>query len=74
MAEVFGCPFCGAEVIAYKGLMGITMFRCTNRRTCGAVISFDSLAANAGEPPINLFNRRIKIEFIPIKTRRKKKG
>lgn len=46
--EVRDCPFCGAKVNVSHGALHIApfyFFKCKNKN-CGAVVSFDNLAAN----------------------------
>lgn len=45
MAELKPCPFCGSKVREAEGIRNILFYLCTNSK-CGAVISFDNLAAD----------------------------
>lgn len=39
MTTLKRCPFCGKEVETERGIGGIRLFNCTNKR-CGAMVSF----------------------------------
>ncbi len=54
------CPFCGAEVKVSNGVMGeLRFYCCTNRKGCGATISFNNPLANKVPSSTDkYFNRR----------------
>ena len=54
------CPFCGSKVEVTRGIANVPFlfFKCTNS-DCGAVISFDNVAANLKPiSAIDNYNRR----------------
>ena len=36
------CPFCGASTYEVMSGTGVKCIRCTNKRTCGAIVSFNN--------------------------------
>lgn len=36
------CPFCGASTYEVMSGTGVKCIRCTNKRTCGAIVSFSN--------------------------------
>ena len=36
------CPFCGASTYEVVSVTGMKCVRCTNKRTCGAIVSFNN--------------------------------
>ena len=55
------CPFCGHEVIEIIGTMELRFFKCLNRQTCGAVMSFDNDYYNHNpDSTRDIYNRRVK--------------
>ncbi len=53
------CPFCGAVIRKRIGFGGIQFYECTDKKNCGAIVSFDSdaCAANPEKADEN-WNRR----------------
>lgn len=37
------CPFCGASTYEVMSGTGVKCIRCTNKRTCGAIVSFNTV-------------------------------
>lgn len=57
------CPFCGASTYEVMSGMGVKCIRCTNKRTCGAIVSFSNKDCNErGVSPVKYFNRRAERE------------
>ena len=53
------CPFCGASTYAVVSVTGMKCVRCTNKRTCGAIVSFNNKDCDErGVSPVKYFNRR----------------
>lgn len=53
------CPFCGASTYEVMSGTGVKCIRCTNKRTCGAIVSFSNKDCNErGVSPVKYFNRR----------------
>ena len=40
------CPFCGASTYEVMSGTGVKCIRCTNKRTCGAIVSFSNKDCN----------------------------
>ena len=60
--NIKGCPFCGNEITAFKGVGNVTVFKCLNDN-CGAVVSFNgskSIGNGAAEAvnPLENWSRR----------------
>jgi hypothetical protein len=57
------CPFCGASTYEVMSGTGVKCIRCTNKRTCGAIVSFSNKDCNErGVSPVKYFNRRAERE------------
>ena len=57
------CPFCGASTYEAMSGTGVKCIRCTNKRTCGAIVSFSNKDCNErGVSPVKYFNRRAERE------------
>lgn len=53
------CPFCGASTYEVMSGTGAKCIRCTNKRTCGAIVSFNNKDCDErGVSPVKYFNRR----------------
>lgn len=53
------CPFCGAPTHEVVSVTGMKCIRCTNKRTCGAIVSFNNKDCDErGVSPVVYFNRR----------------
>ena len=53
------CPFCGASAYEVMSGTGVKCIRCTNKRTCGAIVSFNNKGCDErGVSPVVYFNRR----------------
>lgn len=53
------CPFCGASTYEVMSGTGVKCIRCTNKSTCGAIVSFSNKDCNErGVSPVKYFNRR----------------
>ena len=53
------CPFCGASTYEVMSGTGVKCIRCTNKRTCGAIVSFNNKDCDErGVSPVKYFNRR----------------
>ena len=53
------CPFCGAPTYEIVSVTGMKCVRCTNKRTCGAIVSFNNKDCDErGVSPVEYFNRR----------------
>ena len=59
MAELSLCPFCGSPVNSARGVKGTMFFKCTNKKSCGAVIHFENDYYNRyPEDAHHRFNKR----------------
>lgn len=57
------CPFCGASTYEVVSVTGMKCVRCTNKRTCGAIVSFNNKDCDErGASPVKYFNRRAERE------------
>ena len=57
--QLRSCPFCGSPVNSNKGARGTMLFKCTNKKSCGAVIFFDNdYYERYPEEAFHRFNRR----------------
>lgn len=57
------CPFCGASTYEVVSVTGMKCVRCTNKRTCGAIVSFNNKDCDErGVSPVKYFNRRAERE------------
>ena len=53
------CPFCGASTYEVMSGTGVKCIRCTNKSTCGAIVSFNNKDCDErGVSPVKYFNRR----------------
>lgn len=53
------CPFCGAPVTVRLMRKGPDFIACTNKRECGAIVSFNNTPCDCfGASPVDYFNRR----------------
>lgn len=53
------CPFCGAPTYEVISVTGMKCVLCTNKRTCGAIVSFNNKDCDErGVSPVRYFNRR----------------
>lgn len=59
--QLRSCPFCGSTVNARRGaLKGTMFFKCTNKKSCGAVIFFDNdYYKRYPEEAPHRYNRRV---------------
>lgn len=57
------CPFCGASTYEVMSGTGVKCIRCTNKRTCGAIVSFNNKDCDErGVSPVKCSNRRAERE------------
>ena len=57
------CPFYGASTYEVMSGTGVKCFRCTNKRTCGAIVSFSNKDCNErGVSSVKYFYRRAERE------------
>lgn len=53
------CPFCGAPTYEVVSVTGMKCVRCTNKKNCGAIVSFNNKDCDErGVSPAVYFNRR----------------
>lgn len=53
------CPFCGSPVTIRLMQKGPDFIACTNKRECGAIVSFNNIPCDCfGASPVDYFNRR----------------
>ena len=59
------CPFCGAPVTVRLMRKGPDFIACTNKRECGAIVSFNNTPCDCfGASPVDYFNRRASDERV----------
>lgn len=59
------CPFCGASTYEVMSGTGVKCIRCTNKRTCGAIVSFNNKDCDErGVSPVKYFNRRTEMKVL----------
>lgn len=57
--ELKPCPFCGREVKKVAGFKELYFYKCTNKKDCGAIMSFDCDLYNRDpKKSIEAYNRR----------------
>lgn len=45
------CPFCGAPTYEVVSVTGMKCVRCTNKKNCGAIVSFNNKEDCLRNPP-----------------------
>lgn len=61
------CPFCGAPVTVRLMRKGPDFIACTNKRECGAIVSFNNTPCDCfGASPVDYFNRRASADEIAL--------
>jgi len=62
MENLKSCPFCGGSVRKRVGFGGILLYECTDKKNCGAMVSFDSdVCAVKPEKADEIWNSRKRV-------------